>query len=73
MASSSIVQKLWNYCNALLAFGLPARGTQACARKPPGRPVCVRTCTGREQLMSLLFLKMADERTRIDSGFQGFN
>jgi type I restriction enzyme M protein len=53
MNTASIVQKLWNYCNVLRDDGIsygdyPGSG--------PGQAV--------EQFTCLLFLKMADERTR---------
>jgi type I restriction enzyme M protein len=54
MNTANIVQKLWNYCNVLRDDGMsygdyPGSG--------PGQ--------AREQLTDLLFLKMADERTRL--------
>jgi type I restriction enzyme M protein len=45
MSTSSIVQKLWNYCNVLRDDGM-SYGDYV------------------EQLTYLLFLKMADERTK---------
>ncbi len=45
MNTSTIVQKLWNYCNVLLDDGM-SYGDYV------------------EQLTYLLFLKMADERSR---------
>ena len=62
MNTSSIVQKLWNYCNVLrddgMSYGdyVEAAPAHPCARG-------IRTSCSA-QLTYLLFLKMADERTR---------
>jgi len=74
-----LVQKLWNYCNILRgdlsvcahaqADGMSyllARGAQASGDYPSARSILSAAeglGTGSEQLMFLLFLKMADERT----------
>ena len=62
MASSSIVQKLWNYCNVLRDDGMSYGDYPSASLR-----------TGSEQLTYLLFFKMADERTRIGSSFRDFN
>ncbi len=54
MGSSAIVQKLWNYCNVLRDDGMSYGDYPGSS---PGQ-------ADNEQLMYLLFLKMADERTR---------
>jgi transposase InsO family protein len=54
MNTSSIVQKLWNYCNVLRDDGM-SYGDY---------PVNYTGQANSEQLTYLLFLKMADERTR---------
>jgi type I restriction enzyme M protein len=67
---SQIVQKLWNYCNVLRDDGMSyllARGAQASSDYPSaplraGHSAELRA--GVEQLAYLLFLKMADERTK---------
>jgi type I restriction enzyme M protein len=51
--STQLVQKLWNYCNILRDDGLSY-----------GDYASTRLSTGSEQLTFLLFLKMADERSR---------
>ena len=62
MTSNAIVQKLWNYCNVLrddgMSYGdyVEAAPAHPCARG-------IRTSCSA-QLTYLLFLKMADERTR---------
>jgi type I restriction enzyme M protein len=69
--STQIVQKLWNYCN-VLRDDLSACDAQAdgmsyllarCAQASGDYP-SVRLRAGVEQLTYLLFLKMADERTK---------
>src|SRR4030065_2552812 len=71
MNTSSIVQKLWNYCNVLRDDGMSygdypgSSPGQADNEAAPAHP-CARgirtSCSA--QLTYLLFLKMADERTR---------
>src|SRR4030065_2449649 len=71
MNTSSIVQKLWNYCNVLrddgMSYGAHPGSSpgQADNEAAPAHP-CARgirtSCSA--QLTYLLFLKMADERTR---------
>jgi len=56
--STQIVQKLWNYCN-ILRDDLSACNAQASGDYPSA---WLRR--GSEQLTYLLFLKMADERTK---------
>jgi len=51
--SSQIVQKLWNYCNVLRDDGMSYDDYPSASLR-----------TGSEQLTYLLFLKMADERTK---------
>jgi type I restriction enzyme M protein len=51
--SNQIVQKLWNYCNVLRDDGMSY-----------GDYPSARLRAGVEQLTYLLFLKMADERTK---------
>jgi len=51
--SYQIVQKLWNYCNVLRNDGMSY-----------GDYPSTKLRTGVEQLTYLLFLKMADERTK---------
>ena len=53
MTSSAIVQKLWNYCNVLRDDGMSYGDYPSTSLR-----------TGSEQLTYLLFLKMADERTK---------
>ena len=53
MTSSAIVQKLWNYCNVLRDDGMSY-----------GDYPSAKFRTGVKQLTYLLFLKMADERTK---------
>ena len=53
MNQSNIVQKLWNYCNALRDDGMLYGGYPSASLR-----------AGSEQLTYLLFLKMADERTK---------
>jgi type I restriction enzyme M protein len=53
MTSSAIVQKLWNYCNVLRDDGMSYGDYPSALLR-----------TGSEQLTYLLFLKMADERTK---------
>ena len=53
MSPSAIVQKLWNYCNVLRDDGMSY-----------GDYPSARLRAGVEQLTYLLFLKMADERTK---------
>ena len=52
-SASQLLQKLWNYCSILRDDGL-SYGDYASAT----------LSTGSEQLMFLLFLKMADEQSR---------
>jgi type I restriction enzyme M protein len=54
MTSSAIVQKLWNYCNILRDDGLSYGDYPSAWLR-----------TGCEQLTFLLFLKMADEQSRV--------
>ena len=69
--SIQIIQKLWNYCN-VLRDDLSACNAQAdrmgylLARCPQARGdySSARLKAGVEQLTYLLFLKMADERTK---------
>jgi hypothetical protein len=53
MNSGTLVQKLWNYCNVLRDDGMSYGDYPPLARR-----------TGSEQVAYLLFLKMADERSR---------
>src|SRR3989338_1778190 len=53
MNTSSIVQKLWNYCNVLRDDGMSYGDYPSASLR-----------AGSEQLTYLLFLKMADERTK---------
>lgn len=53
MSSPQIVQKLWNYCNVLRDDGMSY-----------GDYPSAKFRTGVEQLTYLLFLKIADERTK---------
>jgi type I restriction enzyme M protein len=59
--SQQIVQKLWNCCNVLRDDGM-SYGDYPSARLRTGSSAKLRT--GVEQLTYLLFLKMADERTK---------
>ena len=53
MTSAAIVQKLWNYCNVLRDDGMSYGDYPSTSLR-----------AGSEQLTYLLFLKMADERTK---------
>ena len=53
MNTSTIVQKLWNYCNVLRDDGMSYGDYPSASLR-----------AGSEQLTYLLFLKMADERTK---------
>ncbi len=61
MTSSAIVQKLWNYCNVLRDDGM-SYGDYPLVESILSAAEGLRT--GSEQLTYLLFLKMADERTK---------
>ena len=61
MSSADIVGKLWNYCNVLRDDGM-SYGDYPSAESILSAGEGLRT--GSEQLMYLLFLKMADERTK---------
>ena len=61
MTSTAIVQKLWNYCNVLRDDGM-SYGDYPSTRLRTGPSTELRA--GVEQLTYLLFLKMADERTK---------
>jgi len=52
--SHQLIQKLWNYCNILRDDGLSY-----------GDYASPWLSTGSEQLTFLLFLKMADEESRV--------
>jgi type I restriction enzyme M protein len=54
MNTATIVQKLWNYCNVLRDNGMSYGDYPGTS---PGQ-------ADNEQLTYLLFLKMADERTK---------
>jgi len=53
MNTNTIVQKLWNYCNVLRDDGMSYGDYPSASLR-----------AGSEQLTYLLFLKMADERSR---------
>ena len=53
MNSATIVQKLWNYCNVLRDDGMSYGDYPSASLR-----------AGSEQLGYLMFLKMADERSR---------
>src|SRR6266480_2727058 len=55
--SSALVQKFWNYCNVLRDDGMSY-----------GDYPLASLSTGSEQVTYLLFLKMADERTKAPHG-----
>jgi len=61
MSSADIVGKLWNYCNVLRDDGM-SYGDYPSAESILSAVEGLRT--GSEQLTYLLFLKMADERTK---------
>ncbi len=62
MNTSNIVQKLWNYCNVLRDDGMSYGDYVEAAPAHPCAAAFKHPCSA--QLPYLLFLKMADERTK---------
>ena len=62
MTSANIVQKLWNYCNVLRDDGMSYGDYVEAASEHHAPAGFEHSCSA--QLTCLLFLKMADERTK---------